>query len=39
MAKLPKEGRDAGGFTIKRKDKGEVWKERKEIYELKRGGG
>ena len=32
MAKLLKEGRDTGGFAIKRRDKKEVWKERKERY-------
>ena len=35
LAKFLKEGRDTGGFTIKRRDKKEVWKERKERYILK----
>ena len=33
MAKLLKEGRDVGGFAMKRKG---VWREEKERYELKR---
>jgi len=35
LAKLLKKGRDAKGFAIKRRDKKEVWKERKKRYELK----
>ena len=37
MVKLLKEGKDAGGFTIKGKGKGGVWKEKKERGELKKG--
>ena len=35
MAKLLKEGRDTGGFAIKKKRQKEVWGGRKERYELK----
>ena len=35
LAKLLNKRRDARGFAIKRRDKKEVWKERKKRYELK----